>query len=86
MPFFNWNIEAGFEIPIYSGQGDRDVKWNHMPPGHYCLSVGADFVGDLAGAAESAIAADDHQIDLPALHQVAGRIVGDDLVRNSLLG
>jgi len=38
-----------------------------MPLGEHGLGVGPDFVCDFAGAAQSAIAADNHEIDLAAL-------------------
>ena len=56
-----------------------------MPPGKNSLSVGADLIGDFTGATQRAIAAHNHQVDLSALHQVAGGVVGDDLVGDSLL-
>jgi len=41
--------------------------------------------GDLAGVAKRAVTADDDEVDLAALHQVPGGIVGDDVVRDALL-
>ncbi len=50
------------------------------------LGVGADLVGRIAGPTQYAVTPHDHQVDLPALHQVPRGIVRDDLVRNALLG
>ena len=49
-----------------------------MTFGQHSLGVRPDLVRHFAGAAERAIAADDHEINLSALHQMAGGIVGDD--------
>ena len=50
------------------------------------FGVGADLVGHFAGAAKGAVAANDDQVDLAALHQMAGGVVGDDLMRNASAG
>ena len=49
------------------------------------LRVGANLVRHLAGAAQRAVAAHDDQVNLPAPHEEAGGVVGDDLVRHALL-
>src|SRR5258705_2028374 len=49
------------------------------------LGVGADLVGDFAGASESAITPDDDELDFAPLHQMAGGVVCDDVMCNSLL-
>ena len=83
--FFDGDVETGFEIPIDGGKRDGDVEGDVVACGEDGFGVGADFVGDFAGAAEGAVAADDDEIDFAALHEMAGGVVGDDLVRNFLL-
>ncbi len=56
-----------------------------MPRGHDGFGVGADFIGHFAGAAECAVAADNDKVNFSALHQMAGGVVGDDLMGNFLL-
>ncbi len=51
----------------------------------HSLSVGADLVRHLARAPKHPVTADEHELDLPPLHQVSGRIVGDHVVRHPLL-
>ena len=64
---------------------DGDVKRDAVPLGQDGLGVGADLVGHLAGAAQRAVAAGDDEVDLAALHQMTGGVVGDDVVRDALL-
>ena len=56
-----------------------------MALGQDCFGVGADFVGHFTGTAKRAVTADDDKVDLTALHQVPGSIIGDDVVRDALL-
>ena len=56
-----------------------------MACGKHRFSVGANLVRHFASSPKRAIATDDHQINLAALHKMAGGVVGDDLVRNPLL-
>ena len=86
MAFFNGDIEAAFEIPINGGEGNGNVEGDFMAGGEHGFGVGANFIGDFAGAAQYAIAADDDEVDLAALHEMAGGVVGEDMVRNFLLG
>lgn len=62
------------------------MEWNPVARCQDGLGVGADFVGDIAAVREHAIAADDHQVDLAAGHEVAGGVIRDDLVRDAFLG
>ncbi|OQB88558.1 MAG: hypothetical protein BWX84_02924 [Verrucomicrobia bacterium ADurb.Bin118] len=57
-----------------------------MPPRQHGLGIGADLVGDIAGAPQRAVAAHDDEVNFSALHEVARGVVGNDVVRNSLLG
>ena len=83
--FFDRDVATPFHVPIDCRQRDRHVERDLVSRGEHGFRVGADLVGDFAGAAERAVAADDHHIDLAALHQVTGGVVGDDLVRDPLL-
>lgn len=85
MSILNRDVETALQIPINRRERDRDVEGNLVARGQDGLRVGADLVRDFAGAAERAVAADDDQVNLPALHQMAGGVVGDDLVRDFLL-
>src|SRR5581483_4936273 len=60
------NVETGFEFPVDGGQRNRHIERYAMPLREHSLSVGADFVRHLAGAAKRAVAADDHEVDLSA--------------------
>src|ERR1019366_2166747 len=84
VPFLNRNVEAAFQIPINRRKRNRHVKWNAVSFCQNRFGVSADFVRNFAGAAECAVAADNDQINFAALHQVAGGVVSDDLMRNSL--
>ena len=86
MPFLDGNVEAGTHFPINRRERDGNVKGNAVAFGEDGFRIGADFVGDITGAAEGAVAANDDEIDLAALHQMAGGVVGDNLMRNFLLG
>jgi len=48
------------------------------------FQIGADLVADVAGR-RGAVAADEAEIDLAVLHQMAADIVGDDDVRHPVL-
>src|ERR1700744_2813332 len=85
MPFFDGDVEAEFQIPINRRKGNGDIKWNLMARCENGLRVGADLISDFTRATEGAVAADDDQINFTALHQMAGGVVGDDLMRNFLL-
>ncbi len=76
---------AGLEFPVDGRERDGDVERDAVPLGQDGLGVGADLVGHLAGAAQRAIAADDDEVDLSALHQVSGGVVGNNIVRDALL-
>ncbi len=56
-----------------------------MVPRQHGLGVGADLVRNVARAAEHPVAAHDDEVDFAALHEVARRVVGDDMVRDALL-
>ena len=60
--------------------GQRDPERHVVVVRRQRLQVGADLVGDVAGARD-AVGADDHQIDLAVLHQMPAGIVGDHGVR-----
>ena len=49
------------------------------------FEVGADFVGDIAGAGD-AVGAGDDEVDEAMLHEVAAGVVGDDRVGDVLMG
>ncbi len=85
-PFLDGDVGALAEGPVEGGEGDGDVEGDAVLAGEDGLGVGADLVGDLAGAAEHAIGADDDEVDFAALHEVAGGVVGDDVVGDALLG
>src|SRR6516164_8151798 len=57
-----------------------------MASGEDGLGVGADLVGDFAGAAKGSVTADDDKVDPAALYEVASCVVGNDLVGDALLG
>src|SRR4051812_29091622 len=56
-----------------------------MPFRENGFCVGADLVRHLTCSSQSAITPDNYQVDFAAREQVAGRIVGDHFMRNSLL-
>src|ERR1019366_4835201 len=85
VPVFDGYVKAVSQIPVNRRKRNGDIKWNFMPRGENGLGVGADFIGYFAGATERAVAANDDQINFPALHQMPGGVVGDDLMRNFLL-
>jgi hypothetical protein len=84
--FFNGDIETGLKLPVDRRERDSDVERDAVAMGKDRLGVSADLVGDFAGAAKGTVTADDNQVDLPALHEVASRVVGNDLMRDLLLG
>ena len=84
--FLNRDGFAGLKFPVDGREWDGNVEWDTVPLCQDCLGVGANLVGHFAGASQRAIAADDDEVDLSALHQVAGGVVGDDVVCNALLG
>src|SRR5438445_13849503 len=86
MPLFDRDVKARLQIPINRGEGNSNVERDAVASGQDGLGIGADLVGDLAGAAESTVAADYNQVDPAPLHEVAGGAVGDDLVGDALLG
>ncbi len=83
--FFNRDVGSGLEGPVQGGQRDGDVERDLMAPRQHGLGIGADLVGDVPGATENAVRSDDDEIDLAALHEMAGRVVGDDMVGDALL-
>jgi hypothetical protein len=83
--FFDRNVETRFQVPIDGGEGNGDVEGNFMARRQDRFGVGADFVRHFAGAAEGAVAADNDEVNFSALHQMAGGVVRNDLVRNFLL-
>src|SRR5439155_11014914 len=85
MPLLDRDVEAGLQVPVDGGQWNCNVEGNAVTPSQDCLGVGADLISDFAGAPQSAIAADNHQINFSPLHQVSAGVVGDDLMGNVLL-
>ena len=78
--FLDRDAQAGLEFPIDRRKREGYVKRNVVALGQDGFGVGANFVGYLTGAAKRAVAADDDEVDLAALHQVTCSIVGDDVV------
>ena len=85
VPFLDGNVEAALHVPVNGRKRYRDVKRNLVTRSQHGLRVGANFVRHFAGASERPVAADDDEINFPTLHQMAGRVVSDDLVGNVLL-
>ena len=70
----------------HRGQRDGHVKGYAVTTRQDGASVGADLIGDISSAAEGAIAPHDNEVDLVALHEMSGGIVGDNLVGYVLVG
>ncbi len=71
------------QVPIKRAGRQGHIKRDAIVAGGECLEVGADLVGDVA-AGRGTIGADDDQVHLPALHEVAAGIVGDDRVADTV--
>lgn len=84
--FFNGDLVAGGEVPVQGAEGDGDVERDAVAVGENGAGVGADFVGDFAGAAEGTVAANNDKIDQATAHEIARGVVGDDMVGDALLG
>ena len=81
----NRNVQPATQVPVYGRKRDGDIKWDAVPMGQHRLGVGADFVGHFPGAPKGAVAADNNKVYLAPLHQVAGGVVGDDLMGDLLV-
>src|SRR5579875_1575821 len=69
--------------PVDGGGGDGDPERHAVVLGGQGLEVGADLVGGVAGGAD-AVGADDGEVHVAVLHQVASGIVGDHGVRHAV--
>ena len=76
--------EAVREGPVEGGGGEGDVEGEVVVASGEGFEVGADFVGDIAGAGD-AVGAGDDEVDEAVLHEVAAGVVGDDDVGDVLM-
>ena len=71
-------------VPVDRRERRGDVERDAVARGEHRQRVGADLVRDVAVGGD-AVGADDDQIDLAALHQVPGHVVGDQRDRDRFL-
>src|SRR5215472_18196127 len=79
------DLGSALDLPIDTGRGKRDVKRDVLVTGRQRLRICADLVGDIA-ASRGAIGTDDAEIDEALVHHVAGGIIDNDRMRDTMLG
>ena len=77
------DVAAVVERPVDRRAGQRDIEGHAVVLGRQRLEIGADLVADVA-ARRRPVRADDAEIDLAALHQMAAGIVDDHRVRHAV--
>ena len=76
IPLFDGNVShAVFYGPVDGGRRQGDVERNAVIARGQCLQIGADLVADVA-IGRGAVGADDHHVDLAALHEMADKLQG----------
>ena len=76
--------EAVRKGPVEGGGGEGNVEGEVVVASGEGFEVGADFVGDIAGAGDAVGACDD-EVNEAVLHEVAAGVVGDDGVGDVLM-
>ena len=77
--------DAALERPVDRAGRCRDIERHIIVGGRERLEIGADLVAGVA-ARSDAVGADQAEIDLALLHQMAAGIVGDQRVRHAMAG
>ena len=81
---FDWDICAGPRSKVHGAPRSGNGEGNLVLIGEHRQRVRPDLVCNV-GIGCNAIAADDHEADLPRLEEVAGHVVGDHLDRDAVL-
>ena len=76
-------VARAVDRPVDRRGGRRDVERDAAVAGGQRLQVRADLVDHVAGGGRP-VRADQHDVDLPALHQVPARVVDDHRVRDAV--
>jgi len=77
-------LHAVADGPVQGGGRENGVERHAVVTGGKGLQIGADFVGDVAGGG-AAVAADQHNVHHPVLHQVAAGVVGNQGVGHAVV-
>src|SRR5262249_59419913 len=73
---FNRDQVARREVEVEGGDRGGDVTWDAVLFGEHRDGIGADLVRHVAVGGD-AVGADHHAIDVAALHEMPGHVVGD---------
>ena len=79
------SFRPSWTVQSMVGDGSADIEGHAVVVRRERLEIGADLVADVA-IGGGAVGADDHHVDLAALHQMAAGIVDDQRVRHAVAG